>query len=76
MKKIPYTYDENKLETLTKKMFGEQYTFSKMSEREKGMIENEYNFKEFINAHQLTDEQLKDKEYINTLWENYIENKV
>jgi hypothetical protein len=43
-KKLLYTYDENKLETLTKKMFGEQYTFSKMSEREKGMIKNEYNF--------------------------------
>jgi len=42
-KKI-YTYEESKLETLTKKMFGEQYTFSKMSEREKGMIKNEYNF--------------------------------
>ncbi len=44
MKKILYTYDENKLETLTKKMFGEQYTFSKMSEREKGMIKQEYNY--------------------------------
>ena len=42
-RKVLYTYDENKLETLTKKMFGEQYTFSKMSEREKGMIKNEYN---------------------------------
>lgn len=42
MKKI-YTYEESKLETLTKEMFGEQYTFSKMSEREKGMIQNEYN---------------------------------
>ena len=44
-KKI-YTYDENKLETLTKKMFGEKYTFAKMSEREKGMIKNEYNLEE------------------------------
>ena len=42
MKKI-YTYEESKLETLTKEMFGKQYTFSKMSEREKGMIQNEYN---------------------------------
>jgi hypothetical protein len=31
------------LETLTKEMFGEQYTFNEMSEREKGMIKNEYN---------------------------------
>ena len=31
------------LETLTKKMFGEQYTFSEMSEREQEMIKNEYN---------------------------------
>jgi hypothetical protein len=68
------TYNLAKLNKLTKEMFGEQYTFNKMSEREKGMIKNEYNFKKFINAHQLTDEQLKDKEYINTLWENYIEN--
>lgn len=44
MKKILYTYDENKLETLTKEMFGEQYTFSEMSEREKGMIKQEYNY--------------------------------
>ena len=43
MASLLYTFDENKLETLTKKMFGEQYTFSKMSEREKGMIKNEYN---------------------------------
>jgi hypothetical protein len=44
MKKILYTYDENKLETLTKEMFGEKYTFNKMSEREKGMIKQEYNY--------------------------------
>jgi flagellar motor switch protein FliG len=68
------TYNLKKLNKLTKEMFGEQYTFNKMSERERDMIKNEYNFKEFINAHQLTDKQLKDKEYINTLWENYIEN--
>ncbi len=42
-KKLLYTYDESKLEILTKKMFGEKYNFSKMSEREKGMIKNEYN---------------------------------
>ena len=42
-RKVLYTFDENKLETLTKKMFGEQYTFNEMSEREQGMIENEYN---------------------------------
>tara|TARA_R100001443_G_scaffold10576_1_gene20264 strand:+ start:357 stop:503 length:147 start_codon:yes stop_codon:yes gene_type:complete len=41
-KKI-YTYEESKLEKLTKEMFGEKYTFNKMSEREKGMIKNEYN---------------------------------
>ncbi len=35
-KKLLYTYDESKLEILTKKMFGEKYNFSKMSEREKG----------------------------------------
>jgi len=68
------TYNLEKLNKLTKEMFGEKYTFNKMSEREKGMIRNEYNFKEFVNAHQLTDEQLADKEYMNTLWENYIEN--
>ena len=67
---------KDKLETLTKKMFGEKYNFSEMSEREKGMIKNEYNFKEFINAHQLTDEQLEDEEYIDSLYENYIENEV
>ena len=71
--KVKYTYDENKLETLTKKMFGEQYTFSKMSEREKGMIRNEFNL--FLDAHQLTDEQLNDKEYIESLYNNYNENK-
>lgn len=32
------------------------------------------NFKEFINAHNLTKEQLEDKEYIDSLYENYIEN--
>ena len=42
-KKI-YTYEESKLEKLTKEMFGEQYTFNKMSEREKGMIKQEYNY--------------------------------
>ena len=71
--KVKYIYDENKLETLTKKMFGEQYTFSKMSEREKGMIINEFNL--FLDAHQLTDEQLNDKEYIESLYNNYNENK-
>jgi hypothetical protein len=72
--KMKRTYNLKKLDKITKEMFGEQYTFNKMSEREKGMIKNEYNFKEFIHAHQLTKEQLEDKEYINTLWENYIEN--
>jgi hypothetical protein len=38
------TYNLEELDKLTKEMFGEQYTFSKMSEREKGMIKNEYNF--------------------------------
>lgn len=71
--KVKYIYDENKLETLTKKMFGEQYTFSKMSEREKGMIINEFNL--FLDAHQLTNEQLNDKEYIESLYNNYNENK-
>jgi len=42
-KKI-YTYEKSKLEKLTKEMFGEQYTFNKMSEREKGMIKQEYNY--------------------------------
>ena len=36
-------YNLEKLNNLTKKMFGEKYNFSKMSEREKGMIKNEYN---------------------------------
>ena len=70
------TYNLEKLDKITKELFGENYNFTRMSIRERDMIKNEYNFREFINAHQLTDEQLKDKEYINTLWENYIENKV
>jgi len=28
----------------------------------------------FLNAHQLTLEQLKDKEYIDSLYENFLEN--
>ena len=68
------TYNLKKLDKITKEMFGENYNFTRMSIRERDMIKNEYNFKEFINAHQLTKEQLEDKEYINTLWENYIEN--
>ena len=38
------TYNLEKLNKLTKKMFGEKYTFNKMSEREKGMIKQEYNY--------------------------------
>lgn len=38
------TYNLEKLNKLTKEMFGEQYTFNKMSEREKGMIKQEYNY--------------------------------
>jgi len=41
--KINEIVDNIILETLTKKMFGEKYTFNEMSEREQGMIENEYN---------------------------------
>ena len=32
------TYNLEKLDKLTKEMFGEKYTFNKMSQREKGMI--------------------------------------
>ena len=38
------TYNLEKLDKLTKEMFGEKYTFNKMSEREKGMIKQEYNY--------------------------------
>ena len=31
-------------------------------------------FELFLEAHQLNEEQLKDKEYIQTLYENYLEN--
>ena len=45
--KMKKTYNLEKLDKLTKEMFGEKYTFKKMSEREKGMIKMEYNSREF-----------------------------
>ena len=34
----------------------------------------EIEFKSFLDAHNLNEEQLKDKEYIQSLYENYLEN--
>lgn len=38
------TYNLEKLDKLTKEMFGEKYTFNKMSIRERDMIKQEYNY--------------------------------
>ncbi len=38
------THELKVLDKLTKDMFGEQYTFDKMSEREQGMVKQEYNY--------------------------------
>lgn len=43
-RQIIHTYNKSKLEKLTKEMFGEKYTFNKMSAREKDMIKQEYNY--------------------------------
>ena len=37
------------------------------------IVDNEFN--RFLDAHQLTEEQLNDKEYIESLYNNYNENK-
>ncbi len=34
----------------------------------------EIEFKVFLNAHNLNEEELKDKEYVQSLYENYLEN--
>lgn len=35
---------------------------------------NEIEFKVFLDAHNLNEEELKDKEYVQSLYENYLEN--
>lgn len=52
------------LDNITKKLFGDKYIFSKMSEREKGMIKQEYqDLKKIMNIN----EDLKVKSEINLI---------
>ena len=41
-------HETKELDKLTKDMFGEQYTFDKMSEREQGMVKQEYNYPTYL----------------------------
>ncbi len=61
------------LDNITKKLFGEKYTFSKMSERERGMIKQEYNdIKKIMNIN----EDIKVKSEVNLIDFKSIKNDI
>ena len=50
-----------------------EYEGDELQDKINEIVDNEFN--RFLDAHQLTDEQLNDKEYIESLYNNYNENK-
>ena len=50
-----------------------EYEGDELQDKINEIVDNE--FKRFLDAHQLTEEQLNDKEYIESLYNNYNENK-
>jgi len=50
-----------------------EYEGDELQNKINEIVDNEFN--RFLDAHQLTDEQLNDKEYIESLYNNYNENK-
>ena len=53
------------LNNITKKLFGDKYTFSKMSERERGMVKQEYqDLKKIMN---INEEDLKVRPEVNLI---------
>jgi len=50
-----------------------EYEGDELQDKINEIVDNEFN--RFLDAHQLTEEQLNDKEYIESLYNNYNENK-
>ena len=50
-----------------------EYEGDELQDKINEIVENEFN--RFLDAHQLTEDQLNDKEYIESLYNNYNENK-
>ena len=50
-----------------------EYEGDELQDKINEIVDNEFN--RLLDAHQLTDEQLNDKEYIESLYNNYNENK-
>jgi len=50
-----------------------EYEGDELQDKINEIVDNEFN--RFLDAHQLTNEQLNDKEYIESLYNNYNENK-
>ena len=50
-----------------------EYEGDELQDKINEIVDNEFN--RFLDAHQLTKEQLNDKEYIESLYNNYNENK-
>jgi len=50
-----------------------EYEGDELQDKINEIVDNEFN--RFLDAHQLTNEQLNDKEYIESLLNNYKENK-
>ena len=50
-----------------------EYEGDELQDKINEIVDNEFN--RFLDAHQLTDEQQNDKEYIESLYNNYNENK-
>ena len=50
-----------------------EYEGDELQDKINEIVDNEFN--RFLDAHQLSEEQLNDKEYIESLYNNYNENK-